>query len=324
MNDAQLLEALARTNTLSPDADLPAGAWSPAEAFDEVEWLLDGGHPTWQPAPTPRRHIGWLVAASAFVVVLLVGALWLVEWGSSDPTGPVSPATRPPVTDSPVTQPPATLPPTTLASATAEPEAAVPAEAQALVDVFFASLSAGDIAAAEALFVPGGEYMSSDFFDTASSAIGSEDTVVGEPELFAFWTWQWDMMGTTWSAEACTGDGVDVVCRTEVRGLITAHLPGGRATGRVVFTLGSDGIVLVEDEVVLGATDFDIRGFWRTAIPEIAPEIEELWPGGNGPPPFTTEFARVVIERYPQWLADQGIPVAAEYLDGSLLEALDE
>ena len=45
-----------------------------------------------------------------------------------------------------------------------------------------------------------------------------------------------------------------------------------------------------------------------------------MWPGGNAVPPFTTEFARIVLELYPQWLADSGIPVPAEYLE-HMLEA---
>jgi hypothetical protein len=196
-------------------------------------------------------------------------------------------------------------------------------DAWALVSGFYEALTTGDIAAAEALFLPGGAYVSTDSRDVNSSAIGPLDgSLVGDPGMRDFWTWQWQWLQTQWSPRSCSGDAATVVCRTELRGVISAHLPGGRSTGRVVFTLAPDGIAEVVDELVLGSQPFDIRSFWRTGIPDIAPEVEGLWPGGNGVPPFTTEFARIVLELYPQWLADNGIPVPAEYLDGSLLEGL--
>ena len=124
-----------------------------------------------------------------------------------------------------------------------------------------------------------------------------------------FWTWQWQMMQTQWSPRSCTGDATTVVCTTELTGVVSAHLPGGSAVGQVDFTIGPDGIVQVVDRVMLGNEPFDIRSFWRTGLLEVGPEFESVWPGGNGSPPFTTEFARIVLQLYPQWLADLGVSI---------------
>jgi low temperature requirement protein LtrA len=209
-------------------------------------------------------------------------------------------------------------------------QSGVPVASWAQISAFYESLSSGDIAGTEALFAPGGIYEMDDRdgdFSTAlfpiEGEIGSTDegtiVLVGLPELTEFWTFWYGMLHMRWAPLDCTGDAVTVTCQTQSRGLGVAHLPGGTATGRVVFTLGPEGIERVLDQVKR-TSGFDIRGFWRTWMPENAPEVEAMWPGGNGFPAdgYTVELARAIVELYAPFLADRGLNVPPEYLDGSV------
>lgn len=297
MSDTELLRALADTDPCPGDSAMPTSAWSPDDAFTEVERLVGVGSPHESVSSVPRSRHGWMVAAAAFFVILIVGGMLYLAAGS----GPhdIAPADTTPV--------PTTTPP----------------EAWALVSAFYESLNTGDIPAAQALFAPGGIYVSTDYEDVNSSSIGyGNDPSVASAGMQQFWTWKWQMLQTQWSPRSCEGTATTVICETELNGVISAHLPGNQATGRVVFTITPEGIAEVVDKIVLGSQPYDIRSFWRTGLTEIAPDLEGLWPGGNGMPPFTTEFARIILELYPQWLADSGVPIPTEYLDGTLLNNL--
>jgi len=203
----------------------------------------------------------------------------------------------------------------------------IPSEVWSLVSGLYSALSSGDIAAAEALFAPGGDYFSTETTDVLSAGIGTPPQVVGSPEMREYLTWWHGMLQMDLIPRDCTGNATSVTCTSDSRGIAVLYLPGGTATGTIEFTLGPDGIEFVEDRIRIGATgdsQFDIRGFWRTWMPENAPEEETLWPGGNGDPPggFTAEFARVLIELYPTYLAEQGLNVPPQYLDGSMLTDL--
>ena len=52
------------------------------------------------------------------------------------------------------------------------------------------------------------------------------------------------------------------------------------------------------------------------------PELELLWPEGNGDPPggYDEDLARAIIEFYPRYLAESGIDVPPYFLGGSLPE----
>lgn len=105
MNDAQLLQHLAATDVVT-GTELPAAAWSPAAAFDEVE-RRTGVKPR-QSAPQRRRRsrVGWLVAAAAFAAVIIVGAVLLLAIPFPDrntvaTTAPPPPTPEPPTTVAP-------------------------------------------------------------------------------------------------------------------------------------------------------------------------------------------------------------------------------
>lgn len=202
-----------------------------------------------------------------------------------------------------------------------------------LISDFYASLSRGDVASAEAVFAPGGRYVKVEFADAGASDIGANAEAVGSPILTEYFTWWYDLLQMEWVPLECAAASGVISCRTESRGVATLHLPGRTATGLVQFTMGAEGIELVEDRVIRGSgssegggttSNFDIRGFWRTWMPDNEPELEALWPGGNGNSRelFTAELARIILDLYPAYLVDNGIAVPERYLDGSMLADL--
>ena len=106
MNDTELLQHLAATDVVA-DVELPAAAWSPEAAFDEVQ-RRTGVKPL-QPAtaqPHHRPRFGWLVAAAAFAAVIIVGAILLLaipfpERDTVATTAPPPPTTAAPPTVAP-------------------------------------------------------------------------------------------------------------------------------------------------------------------------------------------------------------------------------
>jgi hypothetical protein len=193
----------------------------------------------------------------------------------------------------------------------------VPEASFQLVADFHNALSSGDVAAAEALFAPGGEYHPTEADDELSAAVYSSDDRAG---YFTLW---YDWFGTDWVPVTCEGDAVTVTCMTESSGLMTLILPGRVAWGQVTYTIGPDGFTSIVDRTVRtggsgGGTGngMDLRGFWRSWMPENAPEVELLWPGGNGDPEngFDLEFARAVLEYYPRFLVENAVDVPPEYL----------
>ncbi len=201
----------------------------------------------------------------------------------------------------------------------------IPAETWALVSGFYEALSSGDIAATEALFAPGGQYLTPADSDDLSSGIDGPTAGFGSPEFREFWTWRYGMLQMDLEPRSCSGNGTTVTCTSESQGILVLFIPGGTATGKIEFTLETDGIEVIENRIHTGATGdsvFDVRGFWRTWMPDNAPEVEALWAGGNGEPPYTAEMARAIIEHYPPYLAERGVSVPSQYLDGTLLADL--
>ena len=159
-----------------------------------------------------------------------------------------------------------------------------------------------------------------EYSDDSSASVYAESTAVGSPELTEYFTFWYGMLQTDWVPVDCRGDDTTVTCRTESRGLTTLFLPGGVASGTVTYTLGPEGVVSIVDRTVRTggscgpsgcANDgFDIRGFWRTHMPS-QPDLEPLWPNGNGIPPggYDAALARAIIEFYPVHLAENGFSV---------------
>lgn len=198
---------------------------------------------------------------------------------------------------------------------------------------FHTALNSGNIDAAMALFGPGGEYIPVEFSDDTTASVYAESTEIGSPDLTEYFTFWYGLLQTDWVPVDCSGDGPTVTCLTESRGLTTLFLPGGVASGTVTYSLGSEGLVSIVDRTVRTggscgpsacANDgLDVRGFWRTGMLN-QPDLELLWPEGNGIPPggYGAELARAILEFYPAYLTENGISVPPEFLDGSLLEGL--
>lgn len=102
MNDTQLLNRLGRANAYGDDAPLPDAIWTHDLALREIDRRI--GMQTQEKktttVPPRRRPVGWLVAAAAFGVVLLVGVAFALAGTSTE----VSPAAPPTTVALPTTQ----------------------------------------------------------------------------------------------------------------------------------------------------------------------------------------------------------------------------
>lgn len=156
MNDSQILERLSSTDAYAPETDMPLSAWSRDIAFSEIERRIgvDGHTAVAIPLAFQRTgQRGWIVAAAAFAVVMIViGAAMLF----AQPADDLPPATTPPTTQTvtPTTQatPPTTQPaaPTTVAAAAETP--VVDPGTLAWLDAYITELNAGDIDAVATRF----------------------------------------------------------------------------------------------------------------------------------------------------------------------------
>lgn len=115
MNDQLMLERLAETDVCPAQAPLPREAWSRDVALAEIERRvgMQTRERTEQMVPEYRTSRGWLVAAAAFIVVLVVGTatlFWLTRGGGpeiiDEPTTTLAPTTTAPTT---TTAPPSPL-----------------------------------------------------------------------------------------------------------------------------------------------------------------------------------------------------------------------
>ncbi|MCG8592455.1 MAG: hypothetical protein MJE66_24455, partial [Proteobacteria bacterium] len=142
MNDLQLLERLAETDPCPGDAEMPASAWSPDVAFSEVEERVAVELPAtrWPRLAAPRP--GWLVAAMAFIVVLVVGGVLLAVLRDASGPDPVAPASSAP------------SPSTTAAPPTSAVREELLPEAQTLLANFEAAYNSADVETLAALIGP--------------------------------------------------------------------------------------------------------------------------------------------------------------------------
>lgn len=103
MNDDQVLERLAETDLLAPGTEMPVAAWSRDAARSQIEWRIGMQTEQHTPQKTQRTRpkTGWLVAAAAFIVVVVSGAaIWFLGPQQSDvantpPTEAPAPTTIP-------------------------------------------------------------------------------------------------------------------------------------------------------------------------------------------------------------------------------------
>ncbi len=115
MNDSQLLERLAATDAYAPGAPLPSSSRTRNAAIAEIERRADmqTQKRTVPPTPPRRTRDGWLVAAAAFAVVLLLGvamAFWASQ-GNEDVIEPTTTTSAVSTTITTVPPPPEPVPP---------------------------------------------------------------------------------------------------------------------------------------------------------------------------------------------------------------------
>ena len=151
MNDAQVLERLSSADPYPPTTELPNAIWTASDITVEVERRItmtgtkDQQTPTRHKPATKQR--GLLVAAAAFLVVLLLGSgIWalLVRNGDTEVVD------TPPTTTSVDTTEAA---PTTQAIAPVAPEFGLES-ALAAADRYFAAIALGDSEAAREMLAP--------------------------------------------------------------------------------------------------------------------------------------------------------------------------
>jgi len=327
MDDERLLQTIARCDdtVVGPDG-LPRSAWSPERAFFEIKSRISGSRLR---SPAVRSQTpAWTAALVGFAAALLIGGVTLLAMSrdseTADPTTTIEPTTTQPEpgpTTTTTSAPSTTAAPSTTSTTIDEDtEPTIPEARLETIARFFESISDADLETLEGLFAPGGEYVPVAALDDLSSGIDPASTLVGSPELREFLQWWYGLLQMDLRPLECSGDAQSVTCVAESTGVAVLYLPGGAATGTVKFTFGPAGLIRVEDQIDRSTGgDFDIRGFWRTWMPEGAPELEQLWPNGNGRPDFSRDIARVILQYYPRYLDDRGIDVPPQYLDGSLL-----
>lgn len=160
MKDSQLLELIAVADAYAPATDLPEDVWSVDAIAEEVERRItvtqtDQKKPS-RVQPTPRRPRGMLVAAAAFVAVLLIGlTLWATSSSNDDPVDqPTTTTTQ--ATTTTTAAPTTTVPPTTTGApetttSVASGPAAVPFDGQIAMEM------SDSTTLLPSIFVAGGE-----------------------------------------------------------------------------------------------------------------------------------------------------------------------
>jgi hypothetical protein len=161
MNDLQILERLSKADEYAPDLPLPAQVWDQEATRVEIDRRIGSAAPPARKVAAIRSgRDGWLIAAAAFVAVLLVGvALTLFSGNREDVVPAVTETTQAP----PTTQ---ASPPTTQASpptTSAPPVATTVIEqhaVQPIVDRFVTAYNSHDSEALLALLDPAVTYES--------------------------------------------------------------------------------------------------------------------------------------------------------------------
>ncbi len=261
MNDTQILEQLSNADVYAPDVEMPASAWSRAATLTEIERRIDmQTHEvkveTPPPAP-PQRRLGWLIAAAAFAMVLIIGMAVMLASGS-DPGTTVPPATEVPPTT-------VAVPTTAVAPTTAIQPSDVSAEAQALIDDFEDAYNAGDAAAAGVVVAPAAVAQFAPWAD--AGAAPSATSIVDRVETAALFE-EKARFGE------CVLIGTIVECPVELSDVFSRHLqltPWTQtwsfelADGRIA-SVGVDGASAVREEEMQAFSDWSLEQGIGTAV----------------------------------------------------------
>lgn len=141
MNETELLAQLSRTDAFAPETEMPSAAWTRETTLAEVRSRIAPGSRDWPAtaSPTLRGRSGLLVAAAAFVAVLVVGIALLVSFARGASDGPAATVPAPPPTTAPKIQSSTTAPP--------PPSTTLDAAAVHFLDQMVEEFESGDIEA---------------------------------------------------------------------------------------------------------------------------------------------------------------------------------
>ena len=114
----------------------------------------------------------------------------------------------------------------------------------------------------------------------------------------------------------CTGDATSVSCRARNTGVLQLDT-GGFEDGLLLFDLDNGLLTSIRDRFNMP----QLQNFCIGWIFENYPgDLTDIWTCAGTDIPETPEIARLLLEWYPRYLADDGTDVPPEYLDGSLLD----
>lgn len=187
----------------------------------------------------------------------------------------------------------------------------IPAEAWVTIAAYFETLSTGDLDAFEALLTPDAS------FDERSGPNGARTVAYtrAEPQFMGHFWFEYVGLRTDTAPLKCTGDATAVSCRARNTGVLQLDT-GGFEDGLLLFRLEGSLISAVSDKFNLP----NLGNLYDTWIFDNGPDMTNQWSGRSTDIPETPEVARLLLEWYPRYVADTGVEVPPEYLDGSLLD----
>lgn len=306
-NVEQAFAELTAANPIPLDAAPPPQAWTE----DALLGVIDDRERS-LPQPTTsgperaskrERRTRWLVAAAAFIAVLLtigvVAAITnfdedVVDTTTVPPTTPVSSTTQPPPTTQAVTT---TATPVTTSTTTTLAPVVDPAD-QAAIDTFVAAFNVGNVEATRALLSPDALVW--------SSLIGGplpEPLPIAEfGSLFDGWMRFNSLQEAQIALDSCAPvDDGRINCRGTLSDVIVVASPTSPAGLSVTFDVGPDGAVSYfffrVNDAAMNAS-YGYFNFW----------LDETYPGDsdvlyNGTPIFTDEALALWAIRVPEWIA---------------------
>lgn len=187
----------------------------------------------------------------------------------------------------------------------------VPPDVWMTVAAYFETLSAGDLEGFEALLTPGAT------FDERSGPNGANTNSYAReaPQFIGHFWFEYIGLKTDTTPLECTGDAGSVSCRARNTGVLQLDT-GGFEDGLLLFQIEGNLISSISDKFSMP----HLGNFYNTWIFDNGPDMTDQFTGGSTDLPETPAVARLLLEWYPRYLADTGVGVPAEYLDGSLLD----
>jgi len=307
-NVEQAFAEMIAANPIPLDAAPPSQAWTEDDLLGVID-DRDRFEPAQPAASGPERaskrerRIRWLVAAAAFMAVLLtigvVAAITSFDEGdvadttAVPPTTPVSSTTEPPPTTQAVTTT-ATPAPTSTSTTLASVD---PAD-QAAIDTFVAAFNAGNVEATRALLSPDALVWSS----LIAGELQEPLSIVEFGSLFDGWMRFNSLQEAQIALDSCAPvDDGRINCRGTLSDVIVVASPSSPAGLSVTFDVGPDGAVSYfffrPNDAAMNAS-YGYFNFW----------LDETYPGDSGvlynaTPIFTDDALALWALRVPEWIA---------------------